>query len=326
MVFFGMGRILSSSAAGPGEFLLNVWKPDDGAPRNWNETGTELTVVVQARFWQTRWFPAWLALALAGLTSGAAALVRRNQLRRRLERLELQRAKQTERARICRDLHDCLGASLTEIGMLADDQADSNRDLETAGQHFRAISEKVRRVVTDLDAMVWAVDPRQDTLASLASYLDSFVEEYVKASGLTCRIEIPSELPPDILAPESRHNLFLAAKEAVHNAVRHARGTEILLRLAVIGRGLEITVSDNGCGFDSSLNSNGNGLTNLRERLAALNGRCEIISRPGRGTSVKLQVPWPNLDSVRHSWLSSKMMIGLGNRLPVETSTSSQNT
>ena len=153
--------------------------------------------------------------------------------------------------------------------------------------------QKVHSAVSELDALVWAVDPRQDTLASLASYLGSFVEEYARACCLDCRVDIQRELPGWVLTSDARHSLLLAVTEAVHNAVRHARATEIMLRLDVIERRLEITISDNGCGFNPSLASVGNGLTNLRERLASLSGTCEISSQPGAGTTVTFFCPRP---------------------------------
>ena len=175
--------------------------------------------------------------------------------------------------------------------MLAADGADSRHALEPTGSHCRAIMQKVHSAFSELDALVWAVDPRQDTLASLASYLGSFVEEYARACNLDCRVDIQRELPGWVLASDARQSLLRAVTEAVHNVVRHARATEIAFRLAVIEHQLEITISDNGSGFNPSLPSAGNGLTNLRERLASLSGSCKISSQPGAGTTVTLVCP-----------------------------------
>ena len=133
-----------------------------------------------------------------------------------------------------------------------------------------------------------AVDPRKDTLPALVRYLSAFAEEYDSAAGLACRVEIPPLVPEIPLEAPIRHQLFLAVKEALNNAVRHAHASQVCFQIHLVEQELTITISDNGRGFDSSDPAQGNGLINLRERLASLRGRCEINSRSGEGTTVLL--------------------------------------
>jgi signal transduction histidine kinase len=207
------------------------------------------------------------------------------------EHAEQQRALATERSRIARDLHDDLGSSLTEVTLLA--TAGPGQDLarEEASERLEAIADRSRTMVHALDELVWAVDPERDTLASVARYLTSYAEEYLGALKVACRVQIPPSFPERGVAGSVRHELFLAIKEALNNAVRHGHATEVAFRLHFSEDQMEFCVVDNGRGFDLASQSSGRGLSNLRTRLEKLGGRCRIESSPGGGTTVSLQLP-----------------------------------
>ena len=212
------------------------------------------------------------------------------------EHAENQHAVEAERSRIARDLHDDLGSSLTEISLLADAGSGSPASLEKAGQRFRMIGDKARAVVNALDVIVWLVNPRKDVLPFLASYLASYAEEYLSASGIACRLKLPRDIPPIRLTAEVRHSLFLAVKESLRNIVSHAHASEVLIDLSAEPRQLTIVIADNGHGFDYRPGMSGNGLSNLHERLAAIGGQCEIVSQPEAGTRVSLVLPLNSSD------------------------------
>jgi glucose-6-phosphate-specific signal transduction histidine kinase len=100
-------------------------------------------------------------------------------------------------------------------------------------------------------------------------------------------------LPALRLSADVRHNLFLAVKEVLHNVVRHAHASEVRVTFALRDGVLEIAIADNGQGFDPSTPVEGNGLENLRQRLAGIGGRCEIQAQPGTGATVRLVLPLP---------------------------------
>jgi signal transduction histidine kinase len=209
------------------------------------------------------------------------------------EKAEHQRGVAQERSRIARDLHDDLGSSLTEITMLATASPGLKLPSEEATERMEIIAGKSRTLVYALDEIVWAVDPERDTLASVARYLASYAEEYLAGLKVACRVQIPNSFPEQVVSGEVRHHLFLAVKEALNNAVRHGGASEIGFRVRVLEHRLWIMISDNGGGFDTIGRSNGNGLSNLRNRLEHLHGHCELESTPGAGTTVSLQVPLP---------------------------------
>ena len=209
------------------------------------------------------------------------------------EQAEQQRTLAVERARIARDLHDDLGSSLTEITMLATTSPGLNLPADQAAERMETIAGKSRTLVNALDEIVWAVDPERDTLASVARYLASYTEEYLAGLHVACRVQIPNSSPNQVISGKVRHQLFLAVKEALNNAIRHGGATEINFRLRVTEDELLILITDNGTGFDTAGQSNGHGILNLRQRLEHLHGRCELESTPGVGTTVSLQLPLP---------------------------------
>jgi signal transduction histidine kinase len=257
--------------------------------------------------------PSWWTLnrllAVVGVLAGVmmAALVWISLLRRQVEQRTVQlrkeihereqaehlRAVEAERSRIARDLHDDLGSSLTEISLLADAGPGSPPTLDKAGGRFSLIAEKARSIVNSLDVIVWLVNPRKDALPFLAGYVGSYAEEFLSASGIACRLKIPRDIPPLPLTAEVRHSLFLAVKETLNNAVRHAHASKVVMELAVRERELEITITDNGRGFDPSTPVEGNGIENLRDRLARVGGQCRINSQQGIGTMTSLILPLP---------------------------------
>ena len=209
------------------------------------------------------------------------------------EQAEHQRALAQERARIARDLHDDLGSTLTEIAMLATPRAGAAVTDGEAPDRLGMIAQRSRMLVHALDATVWAVDPRRDTLASLAHYLASYAEDYLHGAQVACRVQIPQSFPDLRVPGQVRHHLFLAVKEALNNSVGHSGASEVIFRLRLFEDSVAITVSDNGRGFDPTLPTEGNGLRNVRERMRDLGGRCEIESAPRRGTTLSLEIPLP---------------------------------
>ena len=257
--------------------------------------------------------PSWWTLrrllvlvgALAGVLMAALVWIRllhhqvqerTTQLQKEIherERAEHQRTLAQERARIARDLHDDLGSSLTEISMLATSGPGFQMPSEEAGERLGVIAGKSRTMVHALDEIVWAVDPQRDTLASVAKYLASYAEELLSGSNVTCRVQIPNSFPEQSVSGEVRHHLFLAVKETLNNAIRHAGATEIAFGVRVSENRMQISINDNGAGFEPRDRLAGDGLTNLRSRLENLGGQCEINSSPGAGTTVVLQLPLP---------------------------------
>ncbi|MFO1488199.1 MAG: ATP-binding protein, partial [Verrucomicrobiota bacterium] len=210
---------------------------------------------------------------------------------RERERIERRHAVEAERSRIARDLHDDLGSSLTEISVLASTgQRPQTGEVSHAGL-FQTIAGKARGLIAALDVIVWAVDPEDNSLQSLADYLTGYTEEFFSNTNLSCRLKVPVAFPAVTVEGSVRHDLLLAVKEALNNIVRHADATEVEFRMAVGGENLEIVIADNGKGFGGTTGGDGHGLKNLPARLKKIGGECRVESRLGGGTTVTIRLP-----------------------------------
>jgi len=239
-----------------------------------------------------------LSVAFAWITVLRRQVERRTrQLGREIserERAEKMRAIEQERSRIARDLHDDLGSTLTEISMMATVRTGLNVGPEIANDRLREIAEKSRSMVSALDGVVWVVNSKNDTLSALIEYLASYEEEFLAKAQVACRIELPKDYGDRVVSAEIRQDVMLAVRETLNNAIKHGQPTEVRLQLTVAGDSLEILVQDDGSGFDPG-KVKGNGLGNLQQRMAKLNGSCQIRSAVGKGTAVVLTLPLPKL-------------------------------
>jgi signal transduction histidine kinase len=268
----------------------------------WNETGARIAFNVLPYFWQTPLFR-WAALLfLIAASGGLAWFDTRRRMRHKLERVERQRDIERERTRIARDIHDDLGAHLTRITMLSESARSDLVEPERAASGLSRIYETARELTRSMDEIVWAVNPRHDTLESLASYLEKFAQDLLATAGIRCRLDLPVQFPDWYLTSEVRHNLFLACKEALHNVIKHSGATEACIRLVIEEKHFELVIEDNGRGFDpsdkgakpgdsSGRHSSGNGVENMSRRLSSIGGTCAIDSAPGKGAKVVFTVP-----------------------------------
>ena len=266
----------------PGRYQFLVRARDrDGAL---SEPATAV-VIVPAFFWETLWFR-WGVVAAAIAIAGFG--MRKYDQRRTAWQLLDQERRHTverERARIARDIHDDIGAGLTEMALLSD-LAQS----ETGGDHLDRIFRRSRELAQSLDEIVWAINPRNDTLEGLLSYLAEFAQEFLTTAGIACRLDLPRDPPALVLRPNIRHHLCLAVKEVLNNAVKHAAATEVQLRVEVLRQELSIMITDNGIGFTGAVPAGHDGLKNLKSRLHEIAGAVQLASLPGGGTRIVLAV------------------------------------
>ncbi len=273
----------------PGKFVFRVIAGnEDGV---WNDTGATLAVTVEPPFWRTPAFLAASVLVLLGALAGIIYLISTAKLKRQLRVARQKELLEKERARIARDLHDQIGANLTQVALLGE-MAEADKDLPgEIEQHAQQISATARDTTRSLDEIVWALNSSNDTLASLANYACKYAQDYFALAGVSFRAELPA-VPPVPILPEVRHNVFLAFKEAVNNVVKHAHATEARVKLQLEPDKFVLTVTDNGRGLgDLSAKQLRNGLKNMRKRLDDVQGEFDITPGANGGTVVKLTVP-----------------------------------
>lgn len=270
----------------------------------WNSEGATLAFTVAPFFWQTWWFVgSSTLLALAGVATLARTITRR-RMQTRMEQLERQHALERERARIAQDIHDDIGTSLIRIAMFSQPERNEIDQPQQTAAVLSRIYSTARDMTRALDEIVWAIDPRHDTLDSLIGYMGRFAQELLGAATIRCRLDVPVDVPAWPLTAEIRHNLFLAFKEALNNVVKHADATEVRISLEIREHAFVLALRDNGRGFardqppantDGRIAS-GNGLHNIQRRVARMGGQCDISSQIGQGTVIAFVIRVPSLN------------------------------
>lgn len=258
----------------------------------WNPKPATLGIVVLPPFWQEWWFLTLTGLFVLGAVVGVVHFISTQKLQRQLAELKQQEALEKERARIARDLHDQLGANLTQVALLGE-MAETDKHLpgEIEG-HARQISQTARDTSRALDEIVWAANPSNDTLEGLINYACKYAQDYLELAGLRYRLDVPAQLPAQSIAPDLRHNIFLAFKEAVNNVVKHAQASEVKIRLRLTATTCTLEIEDNGRGPGEAATKTGrNGLRNMRKRMEDVGGAFEMVPGPQNGTLVQLTAP-----------------------------------
>ena len=260
----------------------------------WNETGATLAFTVDPFWWNTWWFRTAVVLVFTGAIFGTARYISVRRLQRRLRRAEQETAVERERARIARDIHDDFGGRLTRIVLLSSLVARDQTSPETNGQRVQEISDTARQLMKSLDETVWMVNPRNDNLPHLVSYVGEYAMKFLRTAEIDCELDLPDDPPQLPVRADVRHHLLLTIKEALTNIVRHAQATHVILRVAVAAGLLTIEVDDDGRGFTTGKSEPGaDGLNNMRQRMEQIDGRLALKSQPGTGTKLSLSLPLP---------------------------------
>ncbi len=270
----------------PGDYRFEVAAAVADGP--WLPETATVAFRVRAAWWQTRVFQWGAALASIVCLAAGVRQIEMLRVRARIRRLKQQRAVEIERTRIARDMHDELGANLTHIA--ATSRLAVLDPPEAASGHLNEISSIVRQTVDSLDEIVWAVNPSNDTLASLTEYIGKFAVRFLAASGVAGELDLPENLPAHPLAADVRHHLFLAVKEALNNVAKHSGARTATLAVTTDGEKLRVIIADDGCGFEpGSEAARSNGLRNMNDRMAGIGGTCRVEG--GNGTRVTLELP-----------------------------------
>lgn len=286
----GPSRTATYSKLPPGQYRLRVMAANQSGV--WNEHGASLQIVVAAAWWQTEWFIAFLVLITAGLVAWGARTLALRKMSRRLRELEKEHALERERSRIARNLHDELGGSLTQIGLLAERlkrQAGPGDLHRTLGQ----LAWRTRSLAGDLESIVWTVSPQNNSWDRLASFVAQFARRFFKDTGILCTVEGVEGIPALTLSPDAQHEVLALLKESLNNVLKHSHASSVAIRMQLVDQVFELQIVDNGIGFEPGLaeHSERNGLSNIRARGEALRGDAAVESQVGHGTCVKLRVP-----------------------------------
>lgn len=282
----------------PGRYNFRV----AAARSNGELTGEEISIPFDVlppphQRWQF-WAVIVLAIVVALLWIRKLILTRAMQKERAIA--ERQKILEQERSRIARDLHDDIGAGLTEIAMQSDlvRQEVTSGTTEKALQRIESVCLSAIGLIRSVDEIVWAMNPANDTLDQFTNYLSQTTEEFLDAASIRVRFQIPSALPAVALQGKMRHNLYLVVREALNNLTKHASCDLVTLKVDYTNQLLKISVQDNGCGFiteetEALHSANNDGLTNMQNRMLEIGGNYQITSNPEKGTHIEFHLPIP---------------------------------
>jgi signal transduction histidine kinase len=272
--------------AGKYKFWVEETSPIGGPA----EAEASLAVLVAVPFWQMPWF--WVTLTAVAVAASTVSVRYTvwHRMRRAMLRLQQQGALEQERLRIAQDIHDDLGARVTQISLVSA-MAEGNAAFpEKARAEFDRISRMCRDLVSALYETVWAVNPENDNLDAMGTYLCQKINEFCTQSQLRCRLHMV-DLPQHVqISSQTRHNISMAVKEAVHNVIKHAHASMVTVHVAFSDMLLTVSIQDDGCGFNMVSGPAGNGLLNMRRRLEDIGGVCLVESSPGQGTTVLIRL------------------------------------
>jgi ligand-binding sensor domain-containing protein/two-component sensor histidine kinase len=212
--------------------------------------------------------------------------------------LELERV----RTRIATDLHDDIGSGLTQIAILTEiaQRRITERDPAVV-EPISRVSSISRELVDSMSEIVWAINPRNDRVGDLAARMRRFASDVLDGQHIALRFQSQEDVLDLPMGAHHRRECLLVFKEAIHNAVRHARCSGVTVQIGLFGRALVLTIADNGVGFDRRGTSLGQGLRSMEARARTMGGSLEVVSWPDAGTTVRFSVLLDRRIAVRRS-------------------------
>ncbi len=200
---------------------------------------------------------------------------------RKEEKLLREQQLNEQKLEISRELHDNIGSQITYMISSMDNLAYVDSENEPMNNSIRNISEFGRETMQDLRSTIWAMNAEDGSLDALVHKLEE----------LRSKVQLPIEIQnkvagnPELKATEML-NMYRIIQEAIQNSLKYAEASEIRIIIDQIPEGLRFEILDNGKGFDSKTTSYGNGIMNMKHRSGKMNAVFEIVSEPGKGTSV----------------------------------------
>jgi signal transduction histidine kinase/ligand-binding sensor domain-containing protein len=249
-----------------------------------------LPITVNPPWWQSFWFELIVILSFLGLMHLASKTYVRMRLEKQRSLLEKKQAIEKERNRISRDMHDDLGSGLTMIAILSEVVKKQLGEPEKAKELLEKIAESSRDLVDSLQDIIWLLNPQNDTIESLSSYIREYGLKYFEPLSVHVDFNYPEQFSTFHLSEEQRRNTFLSVKESFNNIAKHSGCKKIIVSIHESSTEFRLCIADDGKGFDmNSVRLFANGLANIQNRIEQTNGTYFITSEPGKGTMTEIK-------------------------------------
>lgn len=213
---------------------------------------------------------------------------RENEKKDLEKQLAIIQARQDERNRISADMHDELGGGMTAIRLMS--ELAKQRMSKGYLPEIDKISASANDLLSKMNAIIWSMNPANDTLPSLVAYIRSYAYEFFENASISCTVNVSDDIPLIEVTGVKRRNIFLSVKEALTNVMQHADATAVVIDI-IPGNILKISIADNGKGIPSEkIKSGGIGLTNMQKRMDAVHGWLAIKNRNGTTIVMEAQL------------------------------------
>jgi len=273
----------------PGEYQFEVF----GTNANGKKSETkQVNIQIMPPYWKTYWFWGLLIAVSSFIIYRLFRAYVDKKLHKKQLIIEKQKAQSDERERIAAELHDNMGSGLSSISFLSRSlmKTEKNAETKTLIENIHHLSNEL---IEGMDESIRALDTEYDSLENLVYDIRQYTSKYLSINNLEFDIEIPEDFPEIDLRGEQRRNLFLVTKEALHNIVKHAQASKVILLITIPENTLLIHVSDNGKGFEiDTADKKRKGLTNMQKRAKSIGASFDISSIPNTGTTLVFSFPF----------------------------------
>lgn len=292
--YSGNRRYASYTDLKPGEYVLKIKAANgDGL---WNVNPKTLLIVIHPAWWQTVWLKIFIIALAIILTLLTIRLFTQMKVRKLERALSRQKEVQEIRNRIARDIHDEIGSGLTKISVMSS-KLQLQTDTRNENQHLSEKIQKASRdVIESLGEIVWTVNPKNDSLGNLLSYIRQYTGKYFDSTPIRHTVEISwltEEQKQVEVSPEIKRNLLMIVKEALNNIVKHSGATACEIRIRMDEHFIHVVVSDNGKGFQPNDGEpSGNGLKNMQKRAEEVFGSFTMAAGKNTGSNISVSIPF----------------------------------
>jgi len=257
--------------------------------RRYAEQSIEIPLVILPPWWKTTWFTILVLIIVVILAYAILKAYVRGKLAKQRIIMERQQAVEKERTRIATDMHDDLGVGLSRIKFLSEIIKLKKHGRQPVEEDISRIGDYADEMIGKMGEIVWALNEKYDSVSGLVAYTRAYAVDYLNHHEIDCNVQIPETFPDHFITGETRRNIFLTVKEALHNVAKHAKARNVNISVSA-EKNIVIIMSDDGVGIDiDNIRQFSNGLSNMQKRITEIGGTFEI--KNSNGTTVSISVP-----------------------------------
>lgn len=192
------------------------------------------------------------------------------------------------RTTIAYEMHQDIGNDLNALVYKIKNWHIKNGNIES--EEYKQLEQSTVQVIAKVNDIVWSLNAEKNNLKALQNHLITYADETITNSNMTCSIEAVTNMPSRVIEQEIKKNIYLLYKEAINNVLKHAEATNVTVQFKYKLKKLQITITDDGKGFDFDTIIKGNGLDSMQNRIKQLQGKIEFLPNRPKGTIVKFEL------------------------------------